>query len=48
MKKTIYALTWAILVQLPLGYLFLSLESLVLGHGFIDISNNTKAFSVYK
>lgn len=41
MKKLpiIYALLGSILIQAPLGYFFISLESLVLGHGFIGIPN---------
>ncbi|GGY75023.1 hypothetical protein GCM10011613_20630 [Cellvibrio zantedeschiae] len=39
MKTTIYAFVFATLIQLPLGYFFVSLESLVLGHGFIGVAN---------
>jgi len=42
MKKTqiIYALLASVLIQPPLFYLFISLESLVLGQGFIGAPNN--------
>ena len=39
MKKIIYALISSIFIQLPLAYFFISLEGLVLGRGFADISN---------
>lgn len=39
MKKISLAFILAILIQLPLGYFFISLESLVLGHGFAGDSN---------
>jgi hypothetical protein len=35
MKTSIFAFILAILIQLPLGYFFISFEGLVLGHGFI-------------
>ncbi|GAB1268089.1 hypothetical protein NBRC116493_13420 [Aurantivibrio infirmus] len=44
MKTAIAALSIAILIQLPLGYFFISLESLVLGHGFIDIRDGVEFY----
>lgn len=35
MKTIIYAFVLSILIQLPLGYFFTSLEGLILGQGFI-------------
>jgi len=48
MKKLtiIYAITAAILVQFPLGYFFISLEGLVLGHGFIGIPNGFELYLI--
>jgi hypothetical protein len=40
MKTIIYAFILASLIQLPLGYLFASLEGFVLGLGFITAPNN--------
>ena len=39
-----YALLASILIQVPLFYLFISLESLALGHGFIGAPNDIMLF----